>query len=75
MTINWMQCDCCARMTNRLHRGFWCGIETAACDLCAHYEWEAYDEEPPLFLDEMPDPEEEAYEQRRHDNDWDRSEP
>lgn len=59
--IRWMQCDVCARLTNRLHSGETCGLEYAACDECCHFDAEAYDEPRALYLDEQPDPREDAY--------------
>jgi hypothetical protein len=58
---NWMQCDCCSRMTDRLHHGFTCGTEYAACDACCNYDAAAYDEPPARYLDEEVDPEDLAY--------------
>jgi ribosome-binding protein aMBF1 (putative translation factor) len=49
---NWMQCDCCGRMTNRLHKCVAYGLDTAACDDCYDYDAEAYDEAPALYLEE-----------------------
>jgi len=55
----WMSCDVCTRLTTRLHSFHAYGLEGAGCDLCTHYEWEAYDEERAEFLDERTDPMEE----------------
>jgi ribosome-binding protein aMBF1 (putative translation factor) len=33
----WLQCDCCSRLTDRLHHCVAYGTDTAACDDCAHY--------------------------------------
>jgi hypothetical protein len=49
---NWMQCDCCARMTNRLHCCVAYGMDTSACDQCCGYDAEAYDEPPAEYADE-----------------------
>lgn len=38
------QCDVCGRQCSRIHCSVVCGTDTAACDDCAHYDWEAYDE-------------------------------
>ena len=42
MTI--YQCDVCGRHCYRLHMCEAYGTETALCDDCYDYEWEAYDE-------------------------------
>jgi hypothetical protein len=46
-----ISCDCCGRLTNRLHHGFTCGTEYAACDECCDYDWDAYGEAPAEYLD------------------------
>jgi hypothetical protein len=60
------QCDPCGRMTDRLHHGFTCGLEYAACDACYGYDHAAYGEPPARYLDEIPDPEEEERWQREY---------
>ena len=55
---HWMSCDVCGRLTTRLHRFHAYGLEGAGCDLCTHYEWEAYDEPRAQYLDEQIDPRE-----------------
>jgi hypothetical protein len=67
MSDPWMQCDCCARLTDRLHYCVAYGLDTAACDQCSGYEAEAYDEPPARYLDEQEDPEEVAYAAREPD--------
>jgi hypothetical protein len=47
----WMQCDCCARFTDRLHYCVAYGLDTAACDQCARYDAEAYDEPRAQYLE------------------------
>jgi hypothetical protein len=59
------QCDCCARLTDRLHHLVAYGTDTAVCDACCDYDADAYGEPPARYLDEQPDPEEEAEHDRR----------
>jgi len=56
----WMSCDVCTRLTTRLHSFHAYGLEGSGCDICTHYEWEAYDEPRAEYLDEQIDPHEEA---------------
>ena len=47
------ECDVCGRQCSRIHYCVAYGTETCACDDCAGYEPEAYDEEPdPLLTDD-----------------------
>lgn len=50
MTI--YECDCCGRSCSRPHRLIAYGLDTLACDECAHYDWEAYDEDEDPVLQE-----------------------
>lgn len=45
------QCDCCGRRASRLHRLVCYGTDTAACDECAGYDWEAYGEDRDPLLE------------------------
>ena len=46
-------CDICGRACSRTHELQAYGLDTIACDDCADYEWEAYDEpaDPLLYPD------------------------
>ena len=44
------QCDVCGRQCSRIHCSVVCGTDTTACDDCAGYDWEAYDEDEDLTL-------------------------
>ena len=56
-------CDVCGRQCSRIHTFGCYGMDTAACDDCAGYEWEAYDEDAdPLLYPE--DLKERAYQER-----------
>jgi hypothetical protein len=55
-----MSCDVCGRLTTRLHSFHAYGLEGAGCDLCTHYEWEAFDEPRAQYLDEQIDEQEAA---------------
>jgi hypothetical protein len=48
MTI--YQCDCCGRLCSRIHRLQAYGMDCSACDDCAGYEWQAYDEDADPLL-------------------------
>lgn len=60
----WMSCDCCGRLTDRLHYCVAYGTDTAACDQCYGYDAEAYGEPRARYLDEQIDPQEQE--------EWDR---
>jgi ribosome-binding protein aMBF1 (putative translation factor) len=51
------ECDLCGRQCTRLHHFEAYGLEGRACDDCANYEWEAYDEpaDPLLYPEEAND--------------------
>jgi hypothetical protein len=55
MAERWMSCDCCARLTDRLHRLVAYGTDTSACDACCDYDAAAYDEPPARYRDEYPE--------------------
>ena len=45
------ECDVCGRKCSRIHHGEAHGMDCSACDECAGYEPEAYDEEAdPLLM-------------------------
>lgn len=50
------ECDVCGRACSRTHRLWAYGTETIACDACAGYEPEAYDELPDPLLTEESEP-------------------
>ena len=50
----WIQCDCCGRLTDRVHHTEAYGSDTTACDSCCCYDAEAYDEPRARYLDEQP---------------------
>ena len=56
------QCDVCGRHCSRIHHGEAYGGDVSTCDDCAHYEWEAYDEDadPMLYPEDPKEIEDEA---------------
>jgi ribosome-binding protein aMBF1 (putative translation factor) len=73
--MNIFECDVCGRKCSRIHHCVTCGTDTAACDDCAGYEWDAYGEDPDPLLVPDDSREREDEERRRYFDNHDRSEP